>query len=38
MEAIINETYEYNFGTAYGTYKQSVKQDDSIILQYVKDF
>ena len=26
MEAIIKETYEENFGTAYETYKQSVKK------------
>ena len=38
MEAIINTTYEENFGTAYEAYKQSVKQDSSIILQDVKDY
>ena len=31
-------TYEENFGTAYETYKQSVKQDNSISLQYVTDY
>ena len=38
MEAIIKETYEENFGSAYETYKQSVKQDNSIILQDVNDY
>ena len=33
MEAIIKETCEENFGTAYETYKQSVKTDDSTMLQ-----
>ena len=38
MEAIIKETCEENFGTAYETYKQSVKKDSSIRLQDVKDY
>ena len=38
MAAILKETYEQNFGTAYEIYKQSVKQDSSIWLQYVKDY
>ena len=38
MGAIITETCEENFGTAYETYKQSVKQYSSIRLQDVKDF
>ena len=37
-EAIIKEAYEHNFGTAYETYKQSVKQDSSIRLQDAKDY
>ena len=38
MEAIIKETYETNFGTAYETYKEAVKKDNSIRLQDVKDY
>ena len=38
MEAIIKETCEDNFGTVYETYKQSVKQDNSIRLHYVKEY
>ena len=38
MEAIVKETYEENFGTAYKTYKQSVKKDSSIRLQDVRDY
>ena len=37
MEAIIKETYEENFGTAYETYKQSVNTYNSIILQGVNN-
>ena len=37
MEAIIKEIYESNFGTAYETYKEAVKKDNSIRLQDVKD-
>ena len=38
MEAIIKEVYESNFGTAYETYKEAVKKDNSIRLQDVKDY
>ena len=38
MEAIIQEIYESNFGTAYETYKEAVKKDASIRLQDVKDY
>ena len=38
VEAIINETCEENFGTAYETYTQPIKQDSSIRLQGVKDY
>jgi ribosomal protein L21E len=38
MEAIIKEVYESNFGTAYETYKEAVKKDNSIRLQGVKDY
>ena len=38
MEATIKNAYEENFGTAYETYKQSVKQDSSIWYQGVKDY
>ena len=38
MEAIIQEIYESNFGTAYETYKEAVKKDNSIRLQDVKDY
>ena len=37
MEAIIKETYEENFGTAYEPYEQPVKKYSPIILQGVKD-
>ena len=30
--------YESNFGTAYQTYKEAVKLDNSVILQDVKDY
>ena len=35
METIITDTYGTNFGTAYQTYKEAVKQYNSIILQDV---
>ena len=38
MEAIIKEVYESNFGTAYETYKEAVKKDNSVRLQDVKDY
>ena len=38
MEAIIKEVYESNFGTAYETYKEAVKKDNSIRHQDVKDY
>ena len=38
MEAIIKDTYEENFGTAYETHKQSVKRDSSTRLQDVKAY
>ena len=38
MEAIIKEVYESNFGTAYETYKEAVKKDNSIRLQDVKNY
>ena len=38
MEAIIKEIYHSNFGTAYETYKEAVKKDNSIRLQDVKDY
>ena len=38
MEEIIKETYETNFGTAYETYKEAVKKDNSIRLQDVKNY
>ena len=38
MEAIIKDVYESNFGTAYETYKEAVKKDNSIRLQDVKDY
>ena len=38
MEAIIKEIYETNFGSAYETYKEAVKKDNSIRLQDVKDY
>ena len=38
MDAIIKEVYESNFGTAYETYKEAVKRDNSIRLQDVKDY
>ena len=36
--SIIKTIYETNFGTAYETYKQAVKQDFSIKLQDVKNY
>ena len=38
MEAVIKDTYESNFGTAYETYKEVVHKDNSIRLQDVKDY
>ena len=38
MNEIIQEVYETNFGTAYETYKEVVKKDNSIRLQDVKDY
>ena len=38
MEAITKEAYQSNFGTAYETYKEAVKKDNSIRLQDVKDY
>ena len=38
MEAIIKDVYQTNFGTAYETYKEAVKKDNSIRLQDVKDY
>ena len=38
MEAIIKEVYESNFGTAYETYEEVVKKDNSVRLQDVKDY
>ena len=38
MEAIVKEVYQTNVGTAYETYKQSVKKDNRTILQDVKDY
>jgi len=35
---VIKQTYETNFGTAYEVYKDSVKKDNSIRLQDVKDY
>ena len=37
MEAIIKEVYESNFGTAYETYKEAARKDNSTRLQDVKD-
>ena len=38
MEEIIKEVYQSNFGTAYETYKEAVKKDNSIRLQDVRDY
>ena len=38
MEEVIKEVYQSNFGTAYETYKEAVKKDNSIRLQDVKDY
>ena len=38
MDAIIKQAYETNFGTAYETYKQVVKEHPNVILQDVKDY
>ena len=34
----MKEVYESNFGTAYGTYEDAIKQYSSIRLQDVKDY
>ena len=33
MEQVIQDIYQSNFGTAYETYKEAVKKDNSIRLQ-----
>ena len=38
MDAIIKETCKQQFGTAYETYRQSVKQNSSTIPQHVKGY
>ena len=38
MEEVIKEVYQSNFGTAYETYKEAVKKDNSIRLQDVKNY
>ena len=38
MEASIKEVYESNFGTAYETYKEVAKKDNSARLQDAKDY
>ena len=38
MGKVIKEVYESNFGTAYETYKEAVKKDNSIGLQDVKNY
>ena len=38
MESIIKETYQYNFGSAYETYRIAIKRNPSIRLQYVKHY
>ena len=38
MEEVITQVYESNFGTAYETYKEAVKKDNSIRFQDVKDY
>ena len=38
MDPIIKQAYETNFGTAYETYKQVVKEHPNVILQDVKDY
>ena len=38
MEEVIKEAYQYNFGTAYETYKEAIKKDSSIRLQGVKNY
>ena len=35
-EDMLNEAYETNFGTSYETYKNAIKRNPSIRLQYVK--
>ena len=38
MEEVIKQVYESNFGTAYETYQEAVKNDNSVRLQDVKDY
>ena len=38
MEEIIKEIYESDYGTAYDTHKETVKKDNSIRLQDVKNY
>ena len=38
MEEVIKDIYASNFGTAYETYKEAVKKDNSTRLQDVKDY
>ena len=38
MEEVITDIYEYNFASAYETYKEAVKKDSSIRHQDVKDY
>ena len=38
MGEVIKQVYESNFGTAYGTYKEVVKKDNSIRLHDVKTY
>ena len=36
MEEVIEQVYESSFGSAYETYEEAVKQDNSVRLQDVK--
>ena len=38
MEGVIKQVYETNFGSAYETYKEAVKTDNSIRLQDVNNY
>ena len=38
MEEVITEAYESNFGSAYETYKDAAKKDNSIRLQGLKNY
>ena len=38
MEEVIKDVYGSNFGSAYETYKEAVKKDNSIRLQDVKNY